>query len=105
MSLSEQRTDITQSFEDFERVMEDYFQVIPPDIDFFKIEKATHWSYDDMENSVSFWFEDDWTMQEFKDNLEECPLWETTFDADAFDGIDWQEKRITVIGHVGGLLG
>lgn len=106
--LSKQRTDVTQSFEDFERIMEDYFQVIPPDIDFFEIEKCSYWDYDDMENTVTFYFEDEWYLQEFLDELEECPKLRFTFDMDdsySFDGVDRQNLRITIVGKTGGLLG
>jgi hypothetical protein len=96
--LSQQRTDITQSFED-------YFQVIPPDINSFKIDKCLFWEYDDMENTVTFHFEDEWYLDEFLDSLEDCPKLRTSFDFEAFDTADRQNLTITIVGKIGGLLG
>ena len=103
--LSKQRTDITNSFEDFERIMEDYFQVIPPDINSFKIDKCLFWEYDDMENTVTFHFEDEWYLDEYLDSLEDCPKLRTSFDFETFDSADRQNLTITIVGKIGGLLG
>ena len=103
--LSKQRTDVTQSFEDFERIMEDYFQVIPPDIDFFKLDDVLHWDYDDLEQAVTFFFEDDWYLQAFIDNVEECPAKNSFFEFDEFDCVDREKLTVKIIGKIGGLYG
>ncbi len=101
------RDEYTQSFEDFERIMEDYFQVIPPDSDFFKLELLTKWEFFDLHNVVVFYFNDDWDLTAFLDTLEECPLYKVTFDLeeDIYGGIDRDNLKISVQGKIGGLLG
>jgi|SaaInlStandDraft_4_1057021.scaffolds.fasta_scaffold88052_2 hypothetical protein len=103
--VSKQRTDITTSFEDFERVMEDYFQVIPPDIDSFKLTKTINWKYDDFDNAMIFYFADDWELQSFKDDMTECPALNTFFGFEEYEDVDLNELTITINGKIGGLLG
>lgn len=103
MSLSEQRTDLTDSYEDFERVMEDYFQVIPPDIDSFKVNTAQRWKYDDITNTITFWFEHEWDLLDFHDSLVECANYGMTYGIDDYDGVDYQELKLTVVSYKGGL--
>lgn len=101
--LAKQRMDITQSFEDFERIMEDYFQVIPPDIDHFKTDIVTHWDYNDVEHSVTFYFDDDWKLQEFLDEMMECPAKDSFFEYEEYEHLDRVKNTITIIGREGGL--
>lgn len=103
--ITKQRTDLTQSFEDFERVMEDYFQIIPPDVESFNLENTTHWEYSDFRNTVTFYFSDDWYLDAFLDKILDCPKYLRTFDMDSIDGIDRQNLTITIEGKTGGLLG
>ena len=103
--LSKQRNDLSQSFEDFERVMEDYFQIIPPDIDFFKVDKCISWEYCDLKNTVIFYFEDEWYLDEFLDEVLDCPKYLKSFNLDSIDGVDRENLTIILEGKIGGLLG
>jgi hypothetical protein len=103
MKFAEQRTDLSQTFEDFERVLEDYLHIIPPDSDFFLHEKASKWVYDDMQQSLTFYFDDAWLMDEFKDKLEHCPG-KMYFKCEEFEHVDRENLTITVIGLKGGLI-
>lgn len=103
--LSKQRNDLSNSLEDFERVMEDYFQIIPPDIDFFKIDKSLGWEYCDLKNIVTFYFEDDWYLDEFLDEVLECPKYLKSFYLDPIDGVDREKLTIILEGKIGGLIG
>jgi hypothetical protein len=100
--LSKQREDLTQSYEDFERVMEDYFQIIPPDTDFVKVDVAKRWQYNDVERSVTFYFEDAWYLQEFIDKLFYCPK-KYSFLFEEHEHIDRENLTVTIIGKIGGL--
>ena len=100
--LSKQRADLSQTFEDFERVMEDYFRIIPPDIEFFKVDIATHWEYDDVNRSVKFYFADDWYLQEFIDKLKTCPA-KINFKFEEYENVDREKLIVEVIGKIGGL--
>ncbi len=104
MPFAEQRTDVTQSYEDFERILEDYLGVVPPDSEFFKMEKVNRWVYDDNEQSIMFYFEDDWVLDEFKDALDECPATNVFFAFEEFEHVDREKLTITVVGKLGGLI-
>jgi len=104
MKFAEQRTDLSQTFEDFERVLEDYLHVIPPDTKFFLVEKATKWEYDDTRQALVFYFEDDWTLQEFVDRLGDCVSKGMFFLCDEYEHVDRENLIVTVIGIKGGLI-
>lgn len=99
------RSDITQTFEDFERIAEDYFMMIPPDTDSFNLEICTRWEFDDAFNTLTFYFDDPWKFDEFHDKLLECPRYEESFAVgDHFEGADRQNLKIVVEGKESGLL-
>ena len=104
MKFAKQRTDVTQSYEDFERILEDYLGVIPPDSEYFLVEKANRWEYDDIEQAVIFYFDDDWSLDEFKDRLNDCQATNIFFAFEEFDHVDREKLTITVIGKEGGLI-
>jgi hypothetical protein len=100
--LSKQRTDLSQTFEDFERVMEDYFRIIPPDIDFFKIDIANRWEYDDLGKCIKFYFDDDWYLQEFLDKMRDCPG-KHFYMFEEYEHVDRKNLIVTVACKIGGL--
>ena len=69
MSNSQYRTDLTQSQEDFARVMEDYFRIIPPFLDFFDLNKIKKWHYDDFDNTITFYFDNKDDLMELNSEL------------------------------------
>lgn len=101
-TLSKQRQDMSQTFEDFERIMEDYYQIIPPDINHFDIEKCSHWEFDDVEKCVHFHLLDEWYLQEFIDAVKECPH-KFSFKFEEHEDVDMENLIVTVYGKIGGL--
>ena len=99
------RTDITDSFEDFERIAEDYFDLIPPDTDSFKLELTTTWTYEEFDKLMTFYFENEWDLDEFLDVLEECPKLNESFGMnDLHDAVNRKALTITIEGKEGGLI-
>jgi len=99
------RNDVLDTFEDFERICEDYFMLIPPDTDSFNLELCTSWTYDDMYNTLTFTFVDEWNLDSFLDKILECPKYEETYAVgDHFDGVDRQKLTIIVEGKETGLI-
>jgi len=99
------RTDITDSFEDFERIAEDYFDLIPPDTDSFKLKLCKTWTYDENDKIMVFYFEDEWALDEFYEEVKECPKLDESFGMDdLFDAIDRKALTLTVEGKEGGLI-
>lgn len=97
------RTDVNEdSFEDLERVLEDYFRIIPSDMMFFKMENVTKWSYDDSERTIKFYFEDEWGMDDFFDKIKDSPKI-SHVDLDEYDSLDRQNFVISMRGKMGGL--
>ena len=103
-NLSKQRQDVSQSFEDFERIMEDYFAIIPPEVEQFDLEKIVEWEYNDVENSLTFYFADEWFLNELKDILDESPSQNIKFEYNEYDHVDREKLTLTIIGRDGGLL-
>lgn len=102
--LSKQRQDISSSFEDFERIMEDYFAIIPPDIDKFELVKTSGWEYDDLENTMMFYFDDMWLMDEFTEMLKDLPSTNMIFEYNEYEHLDREKMTITIVGKDGGLM-
>ena len=93
------RHDLTQTFEDFERIAEDYFMLIPPDTDSFNIGICSRWVYDDMYNTITFYFENEWDLDTFYDKMIECPKYGESFiTSDHFDGVDRKNLKIMIEG-------
>ena len=99
---TQQRSDLTQSFEDYERVMEDYFQLIPLELRFFTVEKASRWEYNEFERSMTFYFVDEWTLDEFLDTMKDCPK-KFAYDFEEYEHVDRKNLTIKMIGRIGGL--
>jgi len=98
------RNDILDSFEDWERVAEDYFWLIPPDTDSFLLEKCTSWVFDDSDNTMTFYFDSDWDMQSFNDKMIQCPKFGESFDYyDNLAPLDSTKLKITIQGKMKGL--
>lgn len=98
------RSDVLDTFEDFERIAEDYFMLIPPDTDSFDLELCTKWIYDDLYNTLTFYFDDEWNLDTFLDKITECPKYQETYDiGDHFDGVDRKNLKIIVEGKATGL--
>ena len=99
------RTDVTDSFEDFERIAEDYFDLIPPDTDSFKLNLCTKWVYEEWDKLLIFHFENEWDLDDFLETLKECPKLDETFGMDDLhDAVDRKKITITVEGKEGGLI-
>jgi len=99
------RTDITESFEDFERLAEDYFDLIPPDTDSFDFDLCTKWEFDEWEKTFKFYFEKEWDLDAFLDKLMDCPKMDETIALnDMAEGVNRQALTITVEGRQGGLI-
>ena len=99
------RADVLDTFEDFERICEDYFHLIPPDTDSFDLDLCTKWVYDDFERTLTFYFEDEWKLDEFYDKITDCPKYEESFDiGDHFDGVDRKNLKIIVESKEMGLI-
>jgi len=99
------RTDITESFEDFERLAEDYFMLIPPDTDSFRLDLCTKWEFDEWEKTFKFYFENEWDLDSFLDVLMDCPkLDETIALNDMYEGVNRETLTIVVEGREGGLI-
>jgi len=99
------RNDITKSYEDFERLAEDYFDLIPPDTDSLDLELTLDWEFNDDNKLFIFYFENEWLLDEFLNKLEECPkLNESVALNDMFDGVDREKLVITLEGRQGGLI-
>jgi len=97
------RTDIGQTFEDFERIAEDYFNLIPPDTDSFDLTNCT-WQYDEFDKLFIFQFENEWDLDSFYDKITECPKYEESYDiGDHFEGVNRKTLKITVEAKEGGL--
>ncbi len=96
------RTDVTDSYEDMERVLEDYFRIIPSDMHYFKMENVTQWEYDDSEKMIRFYFDNEWTMDEFFDKIRYSPKMMTVH-MEEHDCVDRQNFTISMYGRVGGL--
>jgi len=100
-----ERTDLIYTFEEWERLAEDYMSLIPPDNEFFDFEYVKKWYYDDLRNVFVFEFGNEWDMQTFIDKVEECPMYMVTFDiGDLYEGIEWDKLRVTVEAKEGGLI-
>ena len=104
MSMSTQRNDLLQTSEDFGRVMEDYFAIIPPDLDMFELDKIVKWEFDDIENSMTFYFDDDWLFDEFKNLIEEIPTLNDKFVFDEYEHVNREKLTLTILGKDGGLM-
>jgi hypothetical protein len=99
------RTDITDSFEDFERIAEDYFDLIPPDTDSFNLQLCNTWVYDENNKLLIFFFADEWLLEEFYETVKECPKLDESFGMDdLFEAIDRKKLTITIEGKEGGLI-
>lgn len=99
------RSDLSQTLEDFERVAEDYFHLIPPDVHDFKIDLCVHWEYDDISNILIFDFDDVWNMEEFYDKILACPRYKMHYALDeTYPGMDYVNNRIIVEAKKGGLI-
>lgn len=99
------RTDITDSYEDWERLAEDYFDLIPPDTDSFDLSLCIKWDYDDWRKTFKFYFDNEWDLDSFLDKVEDCPKKDETFGiGDLYEGVDRENLTITVEGKEGGLL-
>jgi len=98
------RTDITHSFEDFERIAEDYFELIPPDTDSFDLELCTFWEYEEWDKLLIFHFDNEMDLNFFYDKLIECPKYEESFDIeDHFEGVNRKALTITIESKSTGL--
>ena len=99
------RKDVTDSFEDFERIAEDYFDLIPPDTDSFNLDLCLTWSFDDLDKLMIFYFENEWDLYSFYDKLIECPKLNESFGMDDLhDSVDREKLTITIEGKEGGLI-
>lgn len=103
-TTSNRRNDISQTFEDFERVMEDYFAIIPPELHQFDLNKIIRWEYDDINNSMTFYFENEWLLDEYVDMLEQSPSVNRIFEYNDYEHIDRKNLSLTIIGKDGGLM-
>lgn len=98
------RNDLTQMQEDLDRVLEDYFQIIPPFRDKFSTELMKSWDYDDFEKILTISFDDSWQMSNFVNPILDQPEWQThLFPVGYNDGIDEDALTLTVRGNKGGL--
>ena len=96
-----------KSLDDLERILEDYFGVIPSDIDMnFKLELVKDWEFDPFDYLMTFYFENEWDAMDFFDVLTESPKAEMTFTFDEFGtGLFEDEKKVVIKGgEDGGLL-
>jgi hypothetical protein len=99
------RYDVLNTIEDFEKICEDYFLIIPPDIDSFDLDICTKWEYNDFDRTLVFYFEDEWNLDSFYDKLVDCPKYEETFDVgDFFEGVDRENLKIVVESKETGLI-
>jgi len=102
ITLSKQRNDVTQSEEDFGRIMEDYFAIIPPKIEAFQLKFVKLWTYDDLENTMTFSFENELALNDFLDEFEKLPEC-YIFEYNEYEHLDRQNLTMTIIGKDGGL--
>ncbi len=99
------RTDITHTYEDFERIAEDYFELIPPDPESFDLDLCISWDYDEDYKLLIFKFDDEWDMDAFVEKVEDCAKYRETFDInDHFEGVNRETLTVTVEGKEGGLV-
>jgi hypothetical protein len=103
-SASETRGDIMQTQEDFERIAEDYFMLIPPDTDYFDLDKCVKWEFNEFDRTLTFYFENEWDLDEFLDKIMDCPALEVTFEiGNIYEGVNRDKLTITIEGKEGGL--
>lgn len=104
VDITKQRNDLTTNEEDFQWVMEDYFGVTSNELEAFPLEKTINWEYNDIDNSVLFYFEEEWTLNEFKESLMDSPLTNGIFHFEEWSHIDLENLTIRVDGKMGGLI-
>jgi len=96
-----------KTHDDLERILEDYFGVIPSDIDLnFRLDLVKDWEFEPFEYLMTFYFETEWDAQEFFESLMDSPKAEMTFTFDEFGtGLFENEKKVVIKGgEDGGLL-
>jgi hypothetical protein len=104
MPKNKMRGDLLQTQEDFEKVLEDYFMIIPPDNESFDLEKCISWDYNDFDRTITFYFDNEWDLEEFNDKMNDCPAKGVMFDVgNNFDGVDRKNLKIIIEGNEGGL--
>lgn len=101
--LSKQRNDIIQTPEDFARVMEDYFGIIPPEVNQFDLDRILFWDYDDVEHSMTFYFEDPFDLNALVEHLQNTPKNGLFYIFDEYQHLDRDKLTLTIIGKIGGL--
>lgn len=95
---------VLDTFEDFERIAEDYFFLIPPDTDSFLLDICNDWKFDEFENTLTFYFDSLWDLETFNDKMIECPKFGESFDYfDVLDSVDRKNLKIVIQGKMKGL--
>jgi len=98
------RGDIAYTWEDWERLAEDYIRLIPPDNEAFDFDLVTKWEFDEDNRIFIFYFDNEWDMDAFYDKITESPAYETLYAiGDLFEGVDRENLKIIVEGKEGGL--
>ena len=95
--------DLDKSFEEFERIMEDYFWAYGPDLTAFKMDYVKDWTYLPDTQQVEFKFDSALDMEFFYDAVLECPKYQESFDIDWYDGKDDVNLTLMLDGKEGGL--
>jgi len=94
---------MVQTPEDFARVMEDYFGVIPPEVDKFDLEKILFWDYEDIDNTMTFYFENDFHLNDLIEHLQSTPSNGFLYIFDEYQHLDRENLTLTIVGKTGGL--
>ena len=97
------RGDLSKTYDDFERVAEDYFMLIPSDLMSFDMDLVLDWDYDDIGRKLMFKFNRKWDMENFIDKIKDCPKMGMSFEFDDVFDIDSKNNVVTIHGTVGGL--
>ena len=100
------RNDLVKSYEELERVCEDYFFLLPPDMDMLHIEELVDdWEFDEFENTLTFKFRDVWDLDTFMDYVEESPKYEESFAiGDMHEGVNREKLTVIIEGKEKGLM-
>jgi|LakMenEpi03Aug12_release.lakeMendotaPanAssembly.Ray.scaffolds.fasta_scaffold1264391_1 hypothetical protein len=101
--FNKQRTDLLQTVDDFERVMEDYFGMPPFKLELFKLDRITYWEYEDVENSLTLHFRDIFDLDELVSGLMSTPDRLFMFEFEEYKHVDRENLTLTIIGRMGGL--
>lgn len=97
------RTDVNEdSYEDLERVLEDYFRIIPSDMMFIRMDLVTRWDYDDSKRMMRFHFANEYDMTDFFDKFRDSPKSMMVY-MEEHDCVDRENFVISMYGKEAGL--